>query len=308
MRLPGIIRLITAGTDKADRDSFQSKRGVMGSPDRMNHRVNRMKIAIIAPVRKAIDKSRHRMSDENTDFGSRQDKFDRQFRSKEYLKNCHADFAFYFLEEGPSLVLNAYDQTSAAPGVLKRALQAESEGADAIVINCTADTALRAVREAVKIPVIGPAESSMHYATMFADAFCILTFSDKINGRFWRRGREIGLESRMAEVRTVRLPKKGSKTVEEMAHALFTEISDVYRRKKCECFILGCSDFEGMAYMMGCPESEGVETLLQDQLSKAGLDIILIRPLEVAVYQAYVAALMHMHNGRISYPSPFSRM
>jgi len=34
------------------------------------------------------------------------------------------------------------------------------------------------------------------------------------------------------------------------------------------------------------------------------MEIVLYKPFEVAVYQAYIAALMNMKNGSKSYPTP----
>ena len=74
-----------------------------------------------------------------------------------------------------------------------------------MVINCSADTALRACREAVSIPVIGPSECTMLYASQLVDSFTVLTFAKRINGRFHRIAQELGLAHRLAAVDSVEM-------------------------------------------------------------------------------------------------------
>lgn len=256
-----------------------------------------MKIVVIAPICKLGGSDAAQKEQDK-------DQVKKQYERKKCCTDLPADFEFVFIERGPSLVLNAYDQTHAAEGVVKRAVQAEREGADAIIINCTADTALQACREAVNIPVIGPTESTMLYSTQFTDQIAVLTFSDRINGRFIKIARELGMAHRLTCSKTVSLPPESDKGKDDVVNALFDAIKEIYLTTLCDSFMLGCSDFEGMGYMMGCPGVAGVEEGLREKLAATGMNICLYKPFEVAVYQAYVSALMHVGNSRKTYPSP----
>ncbi|MDI7276270.1 MAG: aspartate/glutamate racemase family protein, partial [Anaerolineae bacterium] len=79
------------------------------------------------------------------------------------------------LEWGTDAIEVRADDAWAAPGVLSRAIEAEREGIDAVIIGCMDDPGLHAAREAVRIPVVGPAEASMHLAAMLAHRFSIIT-------------------------------------------------------------------------------------------------------------------------------------
>lgn len=254
-----------------------------------------MKIVVIAPIKG----SKHK---ENNDDA--RDSVNKQYQQKKCCTDLPVEFEFVFIDEGPKLVLNSYDQTYAAPGVVKKAVQAEKDGADAIIINCTADTALFACREAVSIPVIGPTESTFLFSTQFTDRISVLTFSDRINGRFYRIAKELGMYERLTCSKTVALPLNSNKGAEDVAEALFKAICDINKDTLCDGFMLGCSDFEGMGYMLGCPGVIGVEESLLKKLKDADMEIVLYKPFEVAVYQAYIAALMNMKNGSKSYPTP----
>lgn len=254
-----------------------------------------MKITVIAPIKAP----KHKAGEEDS-----RDSVREEYRRKKCCTGLPAQFEFVFIDEGPKLLLNAYDQTYAAPGVVKKAIEAESAGSDAIVINCTADTALRACREAVSIPVFGPTESTMLYAAQFTDQFSVLTFSDRINGRFYRIAAELGMSARLTCSKTVKLPQYSDKGADDVINALFNTISEIYQSTLCDGFMLGCSDFEGMGYMLGCPGVVGVEEGLTQRLAAAGMDIVLYKPFEIAIYQAYISVLMNMKSGRRSYPLP----
>ncbi len=217
------------------------------------------------------------------------------------------DFEYVFIDDGPMLMLNAYDQAFAAPGMVLRAQEAQASGADAIVINCTADSALRACREAVDIPVIGVAESTLLYSTQFTDQIAVLTFSDRINGRFYDMARSLGMSDRLTTSRTVSLPEGSDKGADDVVNALFENIKDIYETTRCDSFMLGCSDFEGMGYMMGCPGVAGVEEKLMARLAKSGMKVTIYKPFEVGVNMAYIAVLMKGTSSRKTYPAPHTR-
>ena len=49
--------------------------------------------------------------------------------------------------------------------MVKESIRAEKEGYDAIVIYCFSDVGIDAIRENVRIPVIGPGETSLAVAS-----------------------------------------------------------------------------------------------------------------------------------------------
>lgn len=68
-------------------------------------------------------------------------------------------------EDGPVAVRSDADVEAARPGVLRRIEQAERDGVDAVIIDCTSDVGLTEARAAVAaIPVIGPGEEMRRLA------------------------------------------------------------------------------------------------------------------------------------------------
>lgn len=234
-----------------------------------------MKIAVISPI-----------------LAPAAEDYRKRFRLKD-CENIAAEFVFSYIDQGPEFILNAYDDAYAAPDLIRKVVKFEKDGFDAVVINCSADTALRACREAVSIPVIGPTECTMLYAAQLVDKFSVLTFSSRINSRFERIAHELGVTHRLDRVSSVEIPfhdlSNGQETVED---ALLEEIKKITRETGCDGYILGCTDFEDVA----CGLSE--------KLKRENLDVVLLKPFEISAYQAYMTVSMGLKTGKNSYPKP----
>ena len=68
------------------------------------------------------------------------------------------DIAIVGLTEGPAIIHNRKDAALVGPDTIRKALEGEKAGYQAIVLSCHGDPNLNSVREAVRIPVIGPME------------------------------------------------------------------------------------------------------------------------------------------------------
>ena len=76
-----------------------------------------------------------------------------------------------YIEKGPPVIESEYEDALAVPATVEEAIKAEKAGADAIVINCTADTGLEQCRECLTVPVVAPTQSTMYLAAQLAHKF-----------------------------------------------------------------------------------------------------------------------------------------
>lgn len=106
------------------------------------------------------------------------------------------------IKKGPDELDCNTDEAFAAAEMVKESIRAEKEGYDAIVIYCFSDVGIDAIRENVRIPVIGPGETSLAAASMICNRFTVLT-SESINiPRTYRRLMRNGIaREKMAAVR-----------------------------------------------------------------------------------------------------------
>lgn len=234
-----------------------------------------MKIAIISPI----------LAPKTEDYRT-------GYRRRD-CESIPAEFEFHYIDQGPAMILNAYDDAYAAPDLIRKTVDCESRGMDAVVINCSADTALRACREAVSIPVIGPTESTMLYASQFVDHFSVLTFSERINSRFERIAFDLGVSHRLTCVSSVEIAFEHlSGGATDVVDALYEKIAGIAEKTGCDGYILGCTDFEDVAQE------------LSERLRQQNLNVVLFKPFEISAYQAYMSVAMGLKTGKNSYPTP----
>jgi len=98
--------------------------------------------------------------------------------------------------KGPSTVIDYFMNALAVPPICKGAIEAEKEGADALIIVCTDDPGLRFVRQLVDIPVIGEFECTIHLACMMGHKFGVLAWPTRpFMARTELKIRRYGLEA-----------------------------------------------------------------------------------------------------------------
>jgi Asp/Glu/hydantoin racemase len=76
---------------------------------------------------------------------------------------------------GPPSIEGYYDEALAVPGLLAEIRQGEAEEFDGYVIACFGDPGLHAARELARGPVVGIAEAAIHFASVIAPGFSVVT-------------------------------------------------------------------------------------------------------------------------------------
>lgn len=79
------------------------------------------------------------------------------------------------IKQGPLSIESNTDEMMAGQEVLRQCVDAERAGFDAVVIYCFSDVGIEAVRENVKIPVVGPGEVSLAAADLISQRFTVVT-------------------------------------------------------------------------------------------------------------------------------------
>jgi allantoin racemase len=106
---------------------------------------------------------------------------------------------------GPTSIESAVEEYWCVVGSMKTAHEIESSF-DALVIGCFGDPGIRALRELLTIPVVGPAEATIHTAAMVADRFTWLTILDETVPMSHEQAHEHHLSERCVSIRSVDAP------------------------------------------------------------------------------------------------------
>jgi allantoin racemase len=194
--------------------------------------------------------------------------------------------------EGPLSIESAIEEYMSIGPMLKRLyLLRKQNRFDAIIIGCAGDPGLRAVRELMDVPIIGPAEASYCFACMIADRFSIISpmqagvaSADELIARI----REIGLANRLASVEFVEMPITAMWG--DGSSAVIKQITKAIERAKDKgagCVVLGCMS---MAF-------QAVNS------SWDTLSIPIINPLGIAIKTAECFVDLGLKHSRITYPA-----
>lgn len=130
-------------------------------------------------------------------------------RRRAYLQR-HAgtgiEIAVLSVPSGYPSIESERDAVMVAPHLLAGMQKAEAEGARAGIVGCFSDPALDAVRETVRMPVVGPGQSAIALALQLGERYAILSPLNSGAKRAMPRLRAQGLDGRLATVRGIGVP------------------------------------------------------------------------------------------------------
>jgi allantoin racemase len=213
-------------------------------------------------------------------------------RRQDYLQR-HADadteIKVQSVPSGYPSIESERDVVTVAPHLLHGMQRAEADGASAGIIGCFSDPALDAIRETVKMPVVGPGQSAIALAMQLGESYSILSPLDSGAKRARPRLRGQGLTERLASIRGV-----GVSVVDLTRgdNAAWDRIIEAGRRcidDGADVLVMGCMS---MAFM-------GVERELSDRLS-----VPVVSPVLAALKTAETLLDLTLTHSRTAWPSP----
>jgi allantoin racemase len=217
----------------------------------------------------------------------------RDLKEVEHLTGSKLKISMTYLDKGPQSIENQIDEALAVPDVIKRAIEAEAEGVDAVIIDCVGDPGLKAAREAVKINVFGPGQASMAQATMLGDKFSVVTVLHSVVPMINDNAKVYGYHDKLASVRVVNVPVlELMERLDEVKLGLSEQAIQAVEQDKADTIILGCTGF------LGCAEA------VKKALLAKGHDVPVIDPIPTAVCQAVAAVQAGLAHSKKTYATP----
>ncbi len=209
------------------------------------------------------------------------------------LRTPDIEISLREIDIGPASIECEFDEMLAVPDTVAKIIEAEREGADAVVIDCMGDPGLKPGRECVSIPVIGPAEASMHLAAMLGHRFSVITVLERIKAMTENQVRIYGLWDRFASVRAVDIPVLDLESDIAAVKRMLTEQALLAVEKDgADAVIFGCTG------MLGCAEA------VREGLLARGHDVPVIDPVPYAVRLAAALIEAGLSHSGVSYATP----
>jgi len=236
-----------------------------------------MKILVLSPILR-----RERTGEEETSL-SRE-------LNKKYQKFLGSDVEIERkgLDIGAANIETFFDEYIAGPDLMKKGMEAEKEGFDAIVLGCAGDPLIEGLREALEIPVVGPMEASLHLACILGHRFTWLTPAKYMVPRKLKAIEAAGLRDRLASIRDLGLSVAELHEDPDITIGrIIKESKEAIERDGAEVIILGC---------LGMTE-------FAEEVSKK-MDVPVIEPLSVGLKLAESLVRLGLRHSRITYPKP----
>ncbi len=206
-----------------------------------------------------------------------------------FVTNPNTEVQVEAVKEGPFSIESAIEDYMAVPEILKTLLKVQKMY-DTAIIGCFGDPGLRPARELVKIPVIGPSEASVSFASIIGDTFSILTVLDSVVPLMEAQIREMGVASSCKSIRALNIPVLELAADEEKTLKVMINLAkQITHEDRPASIILGCM-------------SEAF--LLFDEKMQLSIDVPIINPAKVSIKIAEMLASLKMTHSKVSYPTP----
>lgn len=201
------------------------------------------------------------------------------------------------LSHGPGSLESGFEESFSVPETLLKVVAAERDGVDAAVIDCMRDPGLQAARELVSIPVVGPAEATMHLASMLGQRFSIVTVLSRLVPLFENLSRVYGVADKLSSVRSVEIPVlELEKDADRLLRALVEQSVNCIVEDAAHVIVFGCTGMLGYARRV----QDGLE-----QLGHEGIPVI--DPLPTALRMAELLIDLRLSHSKQTYPKPSSK-
>ncbi len=201
------------------------------------------------------------------------------------------------LEFGTASIEGRADDALAAAGIMRRAMEAEEQGAGAVIINCMDDPGLYAAREMVSIPVIGPAEASMHLAAMLSHRFSVITTGTDDTSVVEELILHYGMSQKAASVRSIDIPVLALDSDKEATLQAVVSAAEKAVLEDC-----------AGAIIPGCTLMAELVSEIQTRLAACGLSVPVLNPPLVALRLAEALISLRLSHSPRTYVRPADKL
>jgi allantoin racemase len=215
---------------------------------------------------------------------------ERELKRRERMANSFTNPGNYVdvraSRSGPVSIESAVEEDMSVPEILRGLLTYQNRY-EATVLGCFGDPGLRAARELIKIPVIGPAESSICLSQQVADRFGLLVALERDIPTARAMVARYEMTHKLATIQPLSIPvlelaKNRKRTERELIKA-----AKLAEGQGAECLILGCMS---LAY------------ILADELVNDKANVPILNPAKIAIKTAEIFAQLKMRHSGKSYP------
>jgi len=204
------------------------------------------------------------------------------------------------LNEGPDVIRTRADQALAGLDSVKKVVDAEKAGFKAIVLTCHGDPNLFSLRETVRIPLLGPMQTAMHFCSLLSGQFSIMT-THEVYTRHSKQDliARYGFGPKIASIRPVPFPIPLFEV--GMASMQRPVPENIFKPALNEC-IKALQEDHAEAITFGCGAFLWMASELEKELRSQGIDVVSINPVPFTVEVARLLIKTGVSHSALAYP------
>ena len=196
------------------------------------------------------------------------------------------------LQHGSASIECEYDVAVNTPDIIRLAVEAEQEGFDGAIINCFADPALDAVREAVHYPVVGAGSAAISMALNVGRRIAILTIVPNILPLFKKLYADQINAGRICAVKSIDVPVLSIYGDDLIYEKLYERAVEAVTQDGADTIVFGCTGLGGMA------------DKVQKRLAENGMPVPVVDPTGASVSMLESLIRNHLTHSKLTWMCP----
>lgn len=189
----------------------------------------------------------------NPDYGMIQSEIQERIDILHKLAEPSVELSMECLNNSTVCIDSALDVALASAEIVMKAIKAEQDGYDGIILYCFSDPAIAACRESVRIPVLGSGQAACLTAAVLGYNFSLLITSPRRIPEKNEFIRTTGIDpGKLCSIRSVDLDLSNVRAdIDRTIDCLIREGKRCVEEDGAQVLILGCLSFLGMADAVG---------------------------------------------------------
>lgn len=193
---------------------------------------------------------------------------------------------------GSVSIETAYDAALATPYVLQVCKDAETEGFDAVCIDCFCDPGFVACRQLASIPVVSAGHSACHLAVRMGGYFSVLGLLEDMEYDTRSALSQYGLLDHLASIRNIETPV-----------SLLWSDPDTLINNLVEVALKAVREDSAKILVLGCTGMSQVVQPVRDKLCQMGVNVPIVEAWPAALYDAIACAMQGISHSKLAYPN-----
>jgi allantoin racemase len=203
-------------------------------------------------------------------------------------KDSDTEITVSTLNMGAESIENGYDEAWNSLATILEVERAEKEGYDGVILSCFGDPGLRPAKEAVRIPVVGVAEASIHLASLLGRRFAVITAGPPDAGAYMMDNFKVyEMDHKCIAVKSLGICILGLAEDHDTEVNQFVQLANELIERGAEVIVIGCT---------------GMTEIAKQIASRLPIPVISPAPAALKICEDLID--LNLSQSKVGYPTP----